>query len=61
MSAGNSIERARMMRALGAEVVIVNQASGSTPGQVTGEDLQLVEETTKELIRKDVQWVLRRG
>jgi cysteine synthase A len=50
MSAGNSIERVRMMRALGAEVVIVNQASGSTPGQVTGEDLQLVEEKTKELV-----------
>jgi cysteine synthase A len=50
MSAGNSIERARMMRALGAEVVIVNQASGSIPGQVTGEDLQLVEEKTKELV-----------
>jgi cysteine synthase A len=50
MSAGNSMERAKMMSALGAEVVIVNQAPGSTPGQVTGEDLALVEEITKELV-----------
>ena len=50
MSAGNSMERARMMKALGAEVVIVDQAAGSTPGQVTGEDLQLVEKRTQELV-----------
>ena len=43
MSEGNSRERARMMRALGAEVVLVPQAAGSRPGQVTGEDLALVE------------------
>lgn len=43
MSAGNSVERARMMRALGAEVVIVPQAPGGMPGQVTGADLALVE------------------
>ncbi len=36
MSAGNSIERAKMMAALGAEVVIVPQAPSSTPGQVSG-------------------------
>jgi cysteine synthase A len=50
MSAGNSMERARMMKALGADVVIVDQASGSTPGQVTGEDLKLVEERTRVLV-----------
>lgn len=49
MSKGNSIERARMMRALGAEVVIVEQAPGSIPGQVSGNDLRLVEETTQRL------------
>ena len=34
MSKGNSEERARMMRALGAEVVLVEQQGGSVPGQV---------------------------
>ncbi|HEX9115299.1 MAG TPA: pyridoxal-phosphate dependent enzyme, partial [Anaerolineae bacterium] len=34
MSRGNSPERARMMRALGAEVVLVDQLPGSQPGQV---------------------------
>ena len=43
MSRGNSMERARMMRALGAEVVLVDQAPGSTAGQVSGADLELVE------------------
>jgi cysteine synthase A len=43
MSAGNSTERAQMMRALGAEVVLVEQATGRT-GHVTGDDLALVEE-----------------
>ena len=38
MSEGNSRERARMMRALGAEVVLVPQADGSSPGQVSGAD-----------------------
>jgi cysteine synthase A len=43
MSAGNSPERAAMMRALGAEVVLVDQAPGGVPGRVTGADLALVE------------------
>ncbi|KUF10519.1 PLP-dependent cysteine synthase family protein [Pseudoponticoccus marisrubri] len=49
MSAGNSIERARMMRSLGAEVVIVEQAPGGVPGQVTGADLALVEDAARRL------------
>jgi cysteine synthase len=49
MSRGNSPERARMMRALGAEVVLVEQAIGSTTGRVSGDDLALVETRTKEL------------
>lgn len=49
MSAGNSVERARMMRALGAEVVIVPQAPGGVPGQVTGADLALVEEAAQRI------------
>jgi len=43
MSKGNSQERARMMRALGAEVVLVDQEPGSQQGQVSGQDLALVE------------------
>ena len=39
-----------MMRALGAEVVLVDQAPGSPPGQVSGEDLARVEERTRELV-----------
>lgn len=49
MSEGNSRERARMMRALGAEVVLVPQASGSRQGQVSGHDLALVETRAREL------------
>lgn len=51
MSKGNSIERARMMKALGAEVILVDQAPGSLPGQVSGEDLQLVEEMAQKITR----------
>src|SRR5579872_3099316 len=49
MSKGNSPERARMMRALGAEVVLVDQAPESQPGQVSGADLQLVEEEARRI------------
>ena len=51
MSRGNSVERARMMAALGAEVILVEQAAGSTPGQVSGEDLNLVEEEARKIVR----------
>ncbi|TIT04759.1 MAG: cysteine synthase family protein, partial [Mesorhizobium sp.] len=47
MSKGNSEERARMMAALGAEVILVDQLPGSVPGQVSGGDLALVEQATK--------------
>jgi cysteine synthase A len=50
MSRGNSMERARMMRALGAEVVIVDQAEGAIPGQVSGADLELIEAETIRLV-----------
>lgn len=52
MSKGNSIERARMMQALGAEVVLVEQLPGSVPGQVSGGDLTLVEETAQRITRE---------
>lgn len=49
MSRGNSVERARMMSALGAEVVLVDQMPGSIPGQVSGPDLALVEKKAREI------------
>lgn len=50
MSEGNSMERARMMRALGARVELVPQCAGSVKGQVSGRDLELVEQRTAELV-----------
>lgn len=52
MSSGNSVERAKMIRAFGAEVVLVDQAPGSIPGQVSGEDLRLVEAETQRITRE---------
>jgi cysteine synthase A len=52
MSRGNSMERARMMAALGAEVVLVDQAPGSPPGQVSGADLERVEEATRRIVEE---------
>ena len=52
MSVGNSEERARMMRALGAEVVLVPQAEGGRPGEVSGADLALVEEEARRITRE---------
>ena len=52
MSRGNSLERARMMAALGAEVVLVDQCPGSSPGQVSGADLARVEAKAQELTRE---------
>jgi cysteine synthase A len=49
MSAGNSPERAMMMRALGAEVVLVDQMAGSSPGCVSGLDLEQVERVAQRL------------
>jgi cysteine synthase len=51
MSRGNSIERARMMRALGAEVVLVDQLPESEPGQVSGADLDQVWLETDRIVR----------
>ncbi|MCY4145177.1 MAG: cysteine synthase family protein [Chloroflexi bacterium] len=52
MSRGNSPERARMMMALGAEVVLVDQCAGSMPGAVSGEDLALVEARAQKIVRE---------
>lgn len=52
MSKGNSIERAKMMKAFGAEVVLVDQLPDSTPGQVSGKDLELVEIEAQRLTKE---------
>ena len=52
MSRGNSSERARMMAALGAEVVLVDQCPESTPGEVSGADLARVEAKAQEIVRQ---------
>src|SRR3954451_5034821 len=52
MSRGTSAERARMMPALGAEVVLVDQAPGSRAGEVSGRDLEMVESAAKRLSRE---------
>lgn len=52
MSEGNSVERARMMHALGAEVVLVPQSPGGQPGQVSGADLALVEAAAQRITRE---------
>ena len=52
MSRGNSTERARMMSALGAEVVLVDQLSTSVPGQVSGGDLEQVEKETRRIVQE---------
>jgi len=52
MSRGNSMERARMMKALGAEVVLIDQLPESKPGQVSGGDLALVEEAAQRITKE---------
>lgn len=52
MSKGNSSERARMMAALGAEVILVDQLPDSQPGQVSGGDLALVNEEANRIVRE---------
>ena len=49
MSRGNSPERAQMMTALGAEVVLIDQEEGSQAGHVTGHDLAIVEAAARRL------------
>jgi cysteine synthase len=52
MSRGNSAERAHMMRALGAEVALVDQAPGGVAGQVSGADLELVAARAEQITRE---------
>jgi len=53
MSAGNSPERATMMRGLGAEVVLVPQIDG-TPGKVTGRDIDAAARRAREITEERV-------
>lgn len=52
MSKGNTPERWKILRAFGAQVVLVPQAQGGVPGSVSREDLDLVEKKTRELVRR---------
>ncbi len=52
MSKANSIERIRMMKVLGAEVLLVDQAPDSPPGQVSPKDLDLVQEAADDYVKK---------
>ena len=52
MSKGNSTERARMMKAFGAEVILIDQLPDSQPGQVSGGDLELVVEATERISKE---------
>ncbi|MEI6085575.1 MAG: pyridoxal-phosphate dependent enzyme [Verrucomicrobiota bacterium] len=49
MSKGNSPERAQMMTALGAEVILVDQLPGAKAGQESGCDLELVEQAAQRI------------
>ena len=52
MSKGNTPERWKILKAFGADVVLVPQAKGGIPGSVSREDLELVEKRTQELVRR---------
>ena len=52
MSKGNSQERVRMMRAFGAEVVLVDQLEGSIHGQVSGGDLERVDAEAFRIVQQ---------
>jgi cysteine synthase A len=56
MSEGNSPERRQLLAAYGAEIELVPQMAGGTPGQVSGEDLALVEARTAELVAALGAW-----
>ena len=58
MSAGNSAQRARMLEALGAEVVLVPQVDGA-PGQVTGADVAAAADIAQRLRGRPKSWKLR--
>jgi cysteine synthase len=52
MSVGNSPERRKLLKALGAEVVLTDQVDGQ-PGMVTGKDIEFAGETAKKIAREN--------
>ena len=52
MSEGNSLERRRMLQALGATVELVPQVQADHRGEVSGDDLAAVERRAIELVRE---------
>ncbi|MCL2350313.1 MAG: cysteine synthase family protein [Defluviitaleaceae bacterium] len=52
LSRGNSTERAKMIEAFGGELVYVDQAPNSKPGEVSGEDIELVEAEALRLVEE---------
>jgi len=52
ISRGNSVERVRMIKALGGQVVLVDQAPNAEKGKVSGEDMKLVEEVAERLVKE---------
>ena len=53
MSRGNSVERVKMMRGLGAELLLVDQAPGSQKGVVCGTDLEMVERAAEKFAAEE--------
>jgi cysteine synthase A len=52
MSDGNSPERIKVLKALGADVLLTKQVDGA-PGMVTGKDVEYAAEIAKDLAKKD--------
>jgi len=50
MSKGNSQERLKILKALGADVILTDQVDGK-PGMVTGEDIKYASQVAKEVAR----------
>ena len=50
MSRGNSIERVKMIKAFGGELVLVDQAPGAVKGKVSNDDLMLVEQEAERIV-----------
>jgi len=48
MSEGNSIERRKILKALGAEIILFKQSDGA-PGKVTGKDIQVAQDFAEKL------------
>lgn len=52
LSKGNSVERAKMIQALGGEIILVDQAPGAVAGKVSNDDLLLVEQEAERIVRE---------